>query len=139
MAPYLKPFPLRVKAPLAYMLTDQAFAVSVIRFRRDGDRVNRAAYFFGATGVQWLTWQVSTAVGVFLGARVPEVWALDFAIPLTFMALLVPAITDRATLLAALAASITAVLARPLPYNGGLLVAAVIGIAVGMIVEGARS
>ncbi len=59
-------------------------------------------------------------------------WSLDFTLALTFIALVIPALKDRATVLVAVAAGITAVLMANLPYKLGLLTAALVGIAVGM-------
>ncbi len=73
-----------------------------------------------------------------LGARIPAAWHLEFSIVLTFLGVVVPTIRDRAIAAAALAAGITAVLARPLPLRLGLLLAAAAGIAAGMLVERMR-
>ena len=78
---------------------------------------------------------VSTVVGVFVGAQVPEGWSLEFAIPLIFMVLIIPAVTDRASAAAALSAGVTVILADPLPFNLALIVAAFVGIGTGVLVE----
>lgn len=83
----------------------------------------------------WTTWQVSTAIGLYVGARIPASWNLEFALPLTFVALVVPAVTDRATAAAAVAAGIVAVLAHGLALRLGLILAAVTGIGVGILTE----
>ena len=74
-------------------------------------------------------------MGIFLGAWVPEGWSLEFVIPLTFMALLFPAITDPATGAAAASAAVAAVLVAELPLNLNLLAAALIGVVVGIVVQ----
>lgn len=83
----------------------------------------------------WTTWQVSTALGIYVGARIPESWNLEFALPLTFVALVRPAVTDRATAAAAVTAGITAVLGHGLVLRLGLVLAAVTGIVVGIMTE----
>jgi predicted branched-subunit amino acid permease len=125
------------KAVAAYLLTDQAFAVSALRFARVEEDLNRRfSYYLGAALSPWLTWQVSTVTGVIVGASVSPDLSLDFAIPLMFMALLFPAITDRTTAITAAVAAIAASSLRGMPLSLGLLTAATIGIAVGAIVEG---
>ena len=99
---------------------------------------HRHWYFLGAGFTLWAAWQVSTAAGIFLGAQVPSRWSLDFTLALTFIALVFPALKDRAATAAALVAGVLAVLAFGLPYKLGLMVAAVAGIGVGLAVE-ARS
>lgn len=127
------------KALAAYLLTDQAFAVSVVHFERDQhDLGRRTAYYFGAATPLWVTWQVSSVIGVVIGSGVPPEWSLDFAIPLVFMALLFPAVRDRGTRVAALVAGVAAVALVGLPLNLGLLAAASLGIAAGVVAEVAR-
>ena len=83
----------------------------------------------------WTTWQVSTAIGIFLGAQVPAAWSLEFALPLTFMALLLPSLRDRAGIVAAMAAALTAVFALRLPLKLGLIVSSFVGIVAGMLAD----
>jgi predicted branched-subunit amino acid permease len=71
-----------------------------------------------------------------VGTGVPAEWSLDFAVPLVFIALLFPAITDRATRVAAIAAAIAAASLRGMPLNLGLLTAALIGIVAGLVARG---
>jgi predicted branched-subunit amino acid permease len=75
---------------------------------------------------------------VLLGAGIPESWSLGFAIPLSFLALLVPSIRNPATLGAALVGGTLAVLAHDLPYNLGLLVASLGGVTTGLLIEHLR-
>ena len=152
LAPYLRHLNGWWKALLAYLLTDEAYAVAVTRYARDEVPARAAApgpgpgaispwrhwYFLGAGLTLWASWQVSTGVGVFLGAVVPERWSLDFTLPLTFIALVFPALRDRAGVVAAITAGLVALLALGLPFKLGLIVAAAAGIAAGMVAE-ARS
>ena len=82
-----------------------------------------------------MSWQISTAVGVLVGAQVPESWSLDFTLALTFIALLIPTLTNPPAILAALVAGVTALLAHGLPYNLGLIVAMIAGIVAALAVE----
>jgi predicted branched-subunit amino acid permease len=81
---------------------------------------------------------VSTAVGIFLGAVVPQSWSLDFTLALTFISLVIPNLKDRAAVAAALSAGSVAILTFNMPYKLGLIVAALVGILVGILVEGRR-
>lgn len=139
VAPYVRHLPARWKVLLAYLLTDEAYAVAITHYLRPGEAAKRHWYFLGAGVVLWSAWQASTAVGVFLGAQVPASWSLDFALPLTFIALLVPTLRDRAGIVAALVSGLAAVLLVALPLKSGLLVATGIGIAAGLTLEAGRS
>ena len=135
IAPYLQKLPGRWKWILAYLLTDEAYAVSIIHYQKKGDEGNKHWFYLGSGLTLWTTWQISTAAGIFLGASVPASWSLDFALALTFIALVVPALKDRAGLGAALSAGVVAVILFNLPMKLGLLAASMIGILVGLLLE----
>jgi predicted branched-subunit amino acid permease len=86
----------------------------------------------------WLSWQLSVLAGVYLGASIPETWSLSFAIPLSFLALLVPGIRNAASLGAAVVGGMLAVLAINMPYNLGLVTASIGGVMAGLLIETAR-
>lgn len=135
LSPHYRELPLRAKAGIAYLLTDQAYAVSISRFgRADMPLPDRVALYLGAALALWTTWQTSTIIGAAVGTGVPDELSLDFAIPLVFLALVVPAVIDRPTLTAAAVSGTVAVAAAPLDFNLGLLIAAVSGIVAGLIV-----
>jgi 4-azaleucine resistance transporter AzlC len=138
LAPYLQHLPARWKYVLAYLLTDEAYAVTVTHYQEDsrlpGDG-NKHWFFLSAGLTLWLAWQASTLVGVFLGAAVPPGWSLDFTLALTFIGLLVLNVKDRAGVAAALSGGVCAVLAAGLPFKLGLVLASFVGIAAGLWVE----
>ncbi len=136
LAPYVRSLPLRWRLTLAYLLTDEAYAVTIIHYT-DGQSppATRHWFFLGAGLALWTTWQLTTALGILLGARVPPEWSLDFALPLTFLGIVVPTLRDRPHLGAALSAGVVAVVAAVWPYKLGLMAAALVGIAVGVMLE----
>jgi 4-azaleucine resistance transporter AzlC len=131
---YFQHLPARWKAALAWLLTDEAFVVASIRYQRS-DTVLAHWYTLGTGLTLWAVWQLSTAIGILLGAYIPATWSLDFALPLTFIALITPTLSDRPAWAAALTAGILAVVLAGLPYKFGLLLAASLGIGVGLITE----
>lgn len=126
------------RATMAYLLTDQAYAVTIAKLTDDPRMTHRVAYYLGAAGTLWVFWQVYTLVGAVAGAAIPEDVPIEFAIPLVFAALLVPAVTDRATVAAAVTSGAVATLAVGLPANLGLLLAAASGVTVGVVVSPTR-
>jgi predicted branched-subunit amino acid permease len=134
IAPYFADYGRRLRAGLAYVLTDQAYALSVAEFDKNSDR-SRWRYYVGVAASLWVVWQIGTVVGVVIGTGVPDSWGLTFAVPLVFLALLVPAMKDRPTTAAGVAAGAVAIVAVGLPLNLGLLVGAITGIVVGLVVE----
>lgn len=139
LAPYLKHLSMKWKILLSYLLTDEAYAPSVLNY--EGKGVTPAGHWFllGAGFSLWFTWQVSTAFGIFLGARIPEELPLDFALPLTFIAMVVPTLKKRPMIAAALSAGVIALLAYNLPYKLGLILAALTGIIIGTMLESKTS
>jgi 4-azaleucine resistance transporter AzlC len=135
VAPHMKHLGPVWKGVLAYLLTDEAYAVVITHYNQPGDAGRKHWYFLGAGLTLWSVWQASTAVGILVGSRIPANWPLSFMLPLTFIALVVPTLRDRSAILAAVAAGVTGALAMGLPLRTGLLVAALIGIATGMFVE----
>ena len=136
IAPYFQSFGLRVRGLVAYVLTDQAYAMSVAEYESDGRR-DRLRYYLGVALTLWIVWQVGTAVGAVLGAGVPDALGLEFALPLVFLALLVPAMKDRGTTTAALVAGTVALLVATVgvPLNLDLPIAAVAGVVAGAAVD----
>jgi 4-azaleucine resistance transporter AzlC len=126
------------KVLLSYLLTDEAYAVVITHYNQESPLDHKHWYFLGAGLTLWTSWQISTAIGIFIGARMPENWPLSFALPLTFIALVVPALKDRAATAAAVAAGVVGLLTINFPYKTGLLLSALVGILVGMGVEWKR-
>jgi 4-azaleucine resistance transporter AzlC len=136
LAPYLASLSMRWKVLLSYLLTDEAYAPTIIQFEKDGITQYGHWFLFGAGLVLWTTWQVSTAFGIFLGAAIPDSWSLDFALPLTFIAMVVPNLKGQPAIAAALSAGVVALVAYSLPFRLGLILAALVGIVVGTVLEG---
>jgi predicted branched-subunit amino acid permease len=133
MAPHLRGLPPRWRHALSFLLTDQAFAAGVQRFRETGDTRNGASYFLGAGLLLWTTWQVFCLAGYWAGNVIPAAWSLEFIVPLCFLALLVPALEDGPTRVAALASAVAVVGLDALPMRLSLICAGLIGIAAGVI------
>jgi 4-azaleucine resistance transporter AzlC len=143
MAPYLKHLSVIWRIGLAYLLTDEAYAVSIAHFlKNDALSEEKRRYqhwhFLGGGLLLWVTWQLATIVGVLVGGNVPSEWGLDFTLALTFIALTIPVLKDRPLIAAAISAGLVAVITYGLPYKLGLLAAAFTGIMVGLLLEQAK-
>ena len=138
MSAYFAPLPIHWKLALSWLLTDEAFATTSVRYRQS-NTANAHWYTLGTGITLWAAWQISTALGILLGAEIPSEFPLAFALPLTFIALLVPALVNRATLGAALSAGLIAIALSGLPLRLGLLIGAVAGVAVGIGLDSRQS
>lgn len=134
LGPHLRALSKPWQMLLAYLITDQSYALAIIRYMQPGERRHRHWFLLGISGAIWLCWQSASVAGILLGRLIPQDWPLDFIIPLTFIALVVPLLSSRAMLCAALAGGAASVL-LVLPLKLNLIAAALIGIVVGMVCE----
>ncbi|HSH23026.1 MAG TPA: AzlC family ABC transporter permease [Acidimicrobiales bacterium] len=123
----------------AYLLNDQAYALSVARWSDEGgDPEGRLAYYVGVGSLLWVAWVASTLVGALVGGAVPEEIPFDFVVPLVFLVLLVPVLTTRPALAAAGGGGVAAVVAAELGAGPlSIIVGAMAGIALGCVVDAA--
>ena len=135
LSPHLAHLPPRWRVPLAYLMTDQGFAMGIQIYSRPGDRGLRHWHFLGAGLTLFAVWQASVIAGALAGAQVPAAWSLDFVVTLSFLVLLVPALRTRADLAAAVVAGAVVLVAAGLPYKLSLVVASLAGIGAGVLVE----
>ncbi|HLV13376.1 MAG TPA: AzlC family ABC transporter permease [Trueperaceae bacterium] len=135
LAPWLQRYGVLSRLLVSFLMVDHSFAVAILKYPRAGDDYPRVAYAVGIGVPMWLTWVATTAAGAVLGAQLPAEWQLDFAVPLLFLALLVPAVTTRPLLVAAVVAGALALALAGLPYNLGLVVGSLAGIAAGAASE----
>lgn len=135
IAPYIQHLPTRWKVFLAYLLTDEAYVTAAVEYEKVGVTPYGHYFFMGAGMGLWTIWQISTLLGIILGPVIPEAWPLDFFLPLTFIAMVIPLLKDRATVGAAVAAGLAAVVAFSLPYKLSIVLAAFVGILAGLWLE----
>jgi 4-azaleucine resistance transporter AzlC len=133
-APRLRSLSRPWKVALSWLLTDEAFAVASLRYARGRGRMDHW-YTLGTGLTLWASWQVSTALGIALGAAIPTNWRLEFALPLTMLALLSPRLIDRPSWTSALCAGTAAVLLADMPFRLNLLIGPLIGIVAGWFLE----
>ncbi|MBL8519938.1 MAG: AzlC family ABC transporter permease [Betaproteobacteria bacterium] len=133
IAPYFRHATPGEKWLFSYLLTDHAFALVTTKFKPEDVPAEIGAYYLGAGSAMWIIWQIAVAIGVFAGTLVPAKWSLDFAIPLVFLSLVIPALTTRAHWAAAFAAGTAAAFCAAWPMRLGLIAAAVAGIAAGVV------
>ena len=130
---YIRHQPLRWRILLAYLLTDEAYAVSIVRYQSQPSCAHMHYHLLGSGLLLWSVWQISTLIGILAGAAIPASLALGFVIPLIFMAIVLPLIKSKIEV-ACICTSTACVFAfAHLPYNLWLLIAAVAGIIAGTL------
>jgi predicted branched-subunit amino acid permease len=136
LAPLLARERLRTRLGMAYLLTDQAYAISIARWDGTDEPERRVPYYLGGALMLWVNWQVVTVIGALIGSSVPEDVDLEFAVPLVFLVLLVPVLTTRPALAAAAVGGFGAVAAAEAGAGSlSLTVGAVAGIVAGATVD----
>lgn len=133
MAPYLRPLDHRWRALLSFLLTDQAFAATLQRFRESGDVRANASYFLGSGALLWVVWQFATLAGILAGQVIPASWQLEFVVPLCFLAVLTPLLRDRVSLLVFAVAAIAVIVLDAMPLRLSMVCAGLLGIAAGVL------
>jgi predicted branched-subunit amino acid permease len=119
----------------AAFLVDQTFLSNESRHQRGAFMSHPLAFYLGCAAAIWPPWVIANAVGAFVGAKLPASWQLEFTIPLSFIALMVPFLKSRAHVASALAGGAAGVLLFALPLKLGLIAACVIGACVGLLVD----
>lgn len=137
LTPYLGAAPLWQRAVAAYFTVDQSYACSVVKFDQNPDWTmpQKLAYFFGVAAPICPFWYGCTLIGAILGSAIPTGLALDFAIPITFLAIIMPMLRTPAHVAAALVAVVASLALAGLPYSLGVLSAGLLGILTGAEVE----
>ena len=135
LAPHFQYLPLRWRAPMAYLLTDQAYALTVPRLMADDPPPANHWFYLGVALPLWVVWQLATAFGFWAGTALPPSWELGFIVPLIFLALLMPAVRTRPSAVAAAVGGSGSVLGQALPAGLGLTLGALAGIAAGVLAE----
>ena len=137
LLPYLGQAPLWQRALIAYANFDQTYAASVAQYeaRPDWSLQQRVHYFFGLATPIVPVWACMTLVGALIGKAIPPEWALDFALPITFLGLVGPALKTPAHIAAAVVSVVAALAFAGFPSGIGLLIAALAAMITGAFVE----
>ena len=116
------------KIIISYFLIDQAFARSNEYFKKNKDD-NKYFHLIGGGATCWIIWQSTTFLGIILGSAIPEELGLSFAIPLTFLALLIDDLRKFINLIVIIVSGIVATFGyNIIPFKAYVIVAAFIGL-----------
>ncbi|MEM9945146.1 MAG: AzlC family ABC transporter permease [Cyanobacteria bacterium P01_D01_bin.36] len=141
LVPYVKTLPQRWKIPLAFLLTDEAFAVVIRRYELKNEPKEKSSfkhwYYLGAALTMYLNWLLCTLLGITLGQMIPDAteWGLDFAMSVTFIGMVVPYLKNKPMVISVVVAGLVALLTASFPNKLGLMLAALSGIAAGVLSE----
>lgn len=137
LAPHMKHLPQRWLVPLAFWLTDESFLVVAERYRQPDASPYKHWFFLGSAIFMYVNWSLCTWIGIFAGQTLPDPasWGLDFALIVTFIGMVTPSLRSRPIAASALAAGAAAIVLAGLPNRLGMIAAALVGVAAGMLAE----
>lgn len=138
LAPFMRHLSQRWLLPLGFWLTDETYAVVIRRYQIAHDNSPyKHWYMLGSSVAMYINWQLCTLIGILAGTRLTNAnqLGLDFAMSVTFIGIVVPLVVNRPMLLATVVSGITAALTYTMPNKVGLMIAAGLGIAAGMIAD----
>jgi len=121
------------KIIISYFLIDQAFARSN-EFLKENKNKNKYFHLIGGGATCWIIWQSTTFLGIILGAAIPEKLGLSFAVPLTFLAILVNDFRKIINVIVIIVSGLVATIGFDnIPYKAYVIVAATAGLLTAII------
>ena len=134
LSEYLKKLSFIKKLLISYLIVDQGFAESNKFFKKNKAEENLHYHLIGTGGTLWVCWQVATLTGIILGSFVPEEIGLKFAIPLTFIAIVVQDLKKMDHVIVMFAAGISSLIFFNAPFKSYVIIAPVIALLVAALI-----
>ncbi|MFT5276364.1 MAG: 4-azaleucine resistance transporter AzlC [Saprospiraceae bacterium] len=127
--------PLRWRLMIAFVLTDEMFAVSQAHTKRSGAFSASYAVVSGVTF--YVIWNLSTLIGIIAGDSIKNLdqLGLDFAIVATFIAMTFDQLRNKPIGLSIITSGTLAVFLKPIFSDSYIILAAIAGMSVGYLVE----
>ena len=132
MMEYLQSLSLKWRIVLAYLLTDESYAISIKRFINEPTTSFLHFHLLGTGITLFLSWQTSTLMGVLLGSDLPQFLDLQFIIPLTFIDIIVPMIKSISTFLVVISSACSGLILKNLDINFWIIISGIIGVMIGI-------
>ncbi len=131
---YLEKLSLFRKLLISYLITDQTFAVSNKYLKENKQNKYNHYHLIGAGLTLWTTWQITTIIGIFLGSIIPEEWGLKFAIPLTFLAIIINDFRKLDHVFVMLISGVSSLFFFDIPFKAYIIITPLIGLLSGLII-----
>ncbi len=125
---YLKKLSLKWRIILSYLLTDEAYAVSINYFKKNNYKKYIHYHLLGSGLTLFFTWQVSTLIGIVFGEYLTGFVDLEFIIPLSFIAIVTPMLKSKSDLIACLVSGVSSLFFYKLNLEFWIVASALSGI-----------
>lgn len=138
LAPYLNRQKTRWLYLLAFGMVDESYASTINHYKESGSEQGNPFFMFGAAFGMYIFWIGSSLIGAILGYSIkdPLSWGLDFAMPATFLSILVLQIKSVRIMTVFFVSGISAVAANIyIPGKWYIIIATVVATATGTFME----
>ena len=135
--PHFKKYSFFERMGIGYINSDFAFAKFVHKFPYSDSSNSRVEllYFLGMALVNWIVWQMGVLIAIIFGAHIPSNWGIGFAGTVALLALIIPAIKNKTSLVSALVAAITCILTINLPYRLTIICSVITGVMAAILMD----
>jgi hypothetical protein len=108
------------------------------RYREAGHQRHAHWAFLGSCAGMYVNWNIWTVLAAHVGREMQGLAGsgLEFGVIAAFIGMIVPRLKERPAAISALVAGTVAIAGVWLPYNLGLTLAAILGVAAGAVAEG---
>ena len=134
LSEYLEKLSFIKKLLISYLVVDQGFAESNKFFRKNRNETHLHYHLLGSGGTLWVCWQISTLAGIILGSFVPEELGLKFAVPLTFIAIVVQDIKKLDHVIVMITCGLSSLLFFDAPFKSYIIISPIIALFVAALV-----
>jgi predicted branched-subunit amino acid permease len=124
LSPSLKDSSFFTKLFCSWTLTDQSYAVMSAHKDKLHSHNETVQFYIGTAVCMLIAWHLSVAAGFIFGNFAPASWALEYAVPLSFVALVIPTLKNRTYVFVAVFSSLISILLYQMPYRTGLIATA---------------
>ena len=125
---YLKTLSLQWRIILSYLLTDEAYAVSINYLKKYNYKKDTHYHLLGSGLTLFIIWQISTLIGIFFGDKLTGFINLEFIIPLSFIAIVTPMLKNKGDVTACLVSGVSSLFFYKLNLEFWIVAAAFLGI-----------
>ena len=139
LSPYLSETKPRWQRMLAFGMADETYLVTITHYRERGEPQGSGHFMLGSAALMYVAWAAASLCGALIGQAIsdPLKWGLDFAMPATFITLLLPQIVSWRMFAVVIAAGGAATASFPLIHGKWYIIIAVVaGTATGLLLEG---
>ena len=134
LSEYLEKLSFIKKLLISYLVVDQGFAESNKFFKKNKTEQYLHYHLIGTGSTLWICRQISTLARIILGSFVPEELGLKFAIPLTFIAIIVQDLKKIDHVIVMLVCGISSLLFFDAPFKSYIIISPVIALFVASLI-----